>query len=128
MVLLLELPVPPPQSAYYGMTSTVASGGQSRPIVYISAVGRTYRKRVANVLKYMKYDRTPMLGRIKVQVIFHFETKRACDLDNRLKCLFDTLTNCVVWGDDDQVDEIHVTRGEKRPGGVCFVQIEEMET
>jgi crossover junction endodeoxyribonuclease RusA len=49
--------------------------------------------------------------------------RRAADLDNRLKALNDALEHAGVFDDDEQIDELHVTRGPIVKGGECFVMI-----
>lgn len=50
------------------------------------------------------------LSRFGILIELHFETRRKCDIDNRVKPLLDALTRAGVWSDDSQVDEIVVTR------------------
>lgn len=63
-------------------------------------------------------------GRLKLTVIL-FPTRRGkFDLDNRLKVLQDSLTECNVFDDDSLIDELHVYRGEVYKKGLCIVKIE----
>jgi hypothetical protein len=46
---------------------------------------------------------------IALHVHFYFQTKRRRDLDNQNKLILDALTG-VVYGDDSQIDELHLYR------------------
>lgn len=62
--------------------------------------------------------------RVKVEITLHQPTRRNIDLDGRLKALLDALTQCGVWADDSQIDELKVIRGEVIKGGLARVEIE----
>lgn len=63
--------------------------------------------------------------RFAVAVVLHFNSKRKCDIDNRIKPLLDALTACGIWGDDSQVDVIAIKRGDKdkeRPRAEIYIK------
>jgi Holliday junction resolvase RusA-like endonuclease len=54
---------------------------------------------------------------LKVHLAFRTKTRQRKDIDNLIKSIFDAC-NKVVWNDDQQVTELHVTlsRGSDKPG------------
>ncbi len=53
--------------------------------------------------------RTPITGHVIVEADFYLGNKRRCDADNLLKLFMDS-ANGIVWKDDSQVIEIHVSK------------------
>jgi len=121
------LPVPPPQSSYYSLR-VLKQSKSLVPIQYITARGREYKDLVyEKMVEDDMWPVEPLTGRVKVDVVIHLKENRKYDLDNRAKCLFDTLTKLRVWIDDSQIDDLRIRRGEKRtPDGMCFVTVEEI--
>lgn len=107
-----SLPYPPTINHYW--RHTVRRG---RVSVYVTPDGRAYRKLVKLILRGVQ----ELTGRIRIEVLVHPPDARTRDLDNLLKCLFDSLTVAGVWGDDNQVDELLVVRGPVRKGGMVEV-------
>ena len=115
----MTLPWPPSVNSYW---RSVVMGGQVR--VLISAKGREYRAALAAD----PATSTVRLGsdvRLAVRVILCPPDKRRIDLDNRMKGLLDGLTFAQVWGDDSQVDALHILRGTVVKGGAAIVTIRE---
>ena len=50
--------------------------------------------------------------RISLTLKIHFPDKRRRDIDNYVKGAQDLLTDCGVWSDDTQIDDLHVLRCE----------------
>lgn len=48
--------------------------------------------------------------RISLTLKIHFPDKRRRDIDNYVKGAQDLLTDCGVWSDDTQIDDLHVLR------------------
>lgn len=76
--------------------------------------GRTYKTREA-----MKFDadvhalcctKVMDAGLLRASVKLYFKNDRRCDLDNRLKPLFDAVAYAGVIADDSLIDEIFVKR------------------
>ena len=66
----------------------------------------------------------PLTGRLRVRVIVH-QSRNGGDVANREKALCDALTECGVWLDDDQIDDLHLVRGSVLPRtGAVDVEIE----
>lgn len=94
---------------------------------HLSEKGRTYKKNVyADVLEQhgiFKPLRGPLSATIKIWV----PDKRKRDLDNTFKILLDSLKYSNVFGDDDQIMQIHGYKNGQAMGGKCIVEIEELE-
>lgn len=63
-------------------------------------------------------------ARLSVKIVIHAPNKRKFDIDNRIKSLFDAITHSGLWDDDEQVDEIHIYRGDiQKNDGCVFLSI-----
>ncbi|HEK2062561.1 TPA: RusA family crossover junction endodeoxyribonuclease, partial [Proteus mirabilis] len=49
------------------------------------------------------------------------------DLDNLPKAVFDSLTHAEFWGDDSQIDDMRIRRGEKVTHGSLDITIWEID-
>jgi crossover junction endodeoxyribonuclease RusA len=118
-MLVLNLPLPPSINSYWGFS------GHRR---FINKDGVAFKKAVCD---YVSEYRVPKLGdaRIEIHVTFYPKDKRIQDIDNRLKSLFDSLSNngAGVFNDDSQIDVLLVQRGAIKKGGGCLVMIEILE-
>lgn len=112
----IELPWPPSTNTYWRNV---------RGRVLISKRGRQYRKDVKRYV--MAHGKTPgFMGRVKLSVSCYPPDKRRRDLDNLLKSLQDSLTHAGVWGDDEQIDELHIMRRSIKKPGCVFVRVTEL--
>lgn len=70
--------------------------------------------------------RVPKLGnaRLEMQVTLYPKDRRKQDIDNRIKALWDALTDAGVFDDDEQIDVLMVQRGSIKKGGGCLVMID----
>lgn len=102
-IVNLILTMPPSANRYWRT--------DRRGFNYISDEAKQYKRFVADVAGL----KTPIYSDVAVTVKV-FRPQRSGDLDNRLKCLLDSLRG-VVFADDKQVVEIHAFRFEdpKRP-------------
>ena len=109
--LLAELSIPalPPSVNHYTMRSK--SGG-----VTLTEASREF-KRMAYQSLAPYAPKKPSEKRIALEVTLHPSTKRKFDIDNRNKLILDALEEARFFFDDEQVDEIHVKRGEIVAGG-----------
>jgi crossover junction endodeoxyribonuclease RusA len=115
-MIVLNLPLPPSINSYWGFH------GHRR---FINKEGVAFKKAVSD---YISEFRTPKLGkaRLEVEVVLYPKDRRIQDIDNRIKSLFDALSNngAGVFDDDSQIDVLIVKRGEVRKGGGCLVLID----
>ena len=88
----------------------------------LSREGREYFKRALNSLPHGTFE--TLSGRLVVWVQLSAPTKRAYDIDNRVKATLDVLTHGRVWLDDSQIDELHVSRETPSAGGFVHVGIQ----
>lgn len=116
----LTLPFPPSTNAIW---RAIVQKGRVRNI--LSKPGREYRKSATEAAQ-AQYSGKPIQGRLSVTITLHAPTRRAYDVDNRAKAALDAITHAGVWGDDEQVDQLTIIRGEQAKGGGCLVQIEEV--
>ena len=118
-MIILNLPLPPSINSYWGFS------GHRR---FINKAGMAFKEAVAD---YVAEYRVPKLGkaRLEIHVTLYPKDKRIQDIDNRLKSLFDSLSNngAGVFDDDSQIDVLLVQRGEVKKGGGCLVYIEILE-
>lgn len=87
----------------------------------LSAEARAFRLHVAEVVAAR--GEAPREGRLCVHVSLFPPDGRRHDIDNRIKPLLDALQHAGVFPDDEQVDDLHITRRDKRRGGCCLVLI-----
>ena len=115
------LPFPPTVNTYWRHTF---KGGRLH--VYITDKGRAYRDDVIQLLRVMN---APRFGtaRLKIHFIAFPPDRRRRDLDNLLKALLDSLEHGGVFADDEQIDDLRITRGGVTTGGEIEVRIEVME-
>lgn len=90
----------------------------------ISKAGKEFKAKVAD---YVVEHNVPKMGqkRLQMQVTLYPRDRRKQDIDNRIKALWDALTDAGVFDDDEQIDILIVQRGEIKKGGGCLVMIEE---
>lgn len=116
-MLVLNLPLPPSVNSY----RTIFRGRMG-----ISKAGRAFKEQVSD---YVAEYRVPKLGaaRLEMKVVLYPRDRRKQDIDNRIKALWDALTDAGVFDDDEQVDVLMVERGEIKKGGGCLIMIEELD-
>lgn len=76
----------------------------------------------------VKRERVPRIGEKRMAVAIELcgPNRRKYDIDNRVKAILDALTASGVWEDDEQVDQLHVRRGEIVKGGCAVVTLESL--
>ena len=114
---MLTLPFPPSMNTYWR---------NFRGRTVLSKAGRLYKLAVA---EYVAANNVPKYGesKLKITMILQPKDKRRIDIDNRIKCVLDSLQEAGVFDDDFQVDELHVHRGEQVKGGRLLLTIETIE-
>lgn len=115
--LVLRLPFPPTINHYYERIGDRTFLGKD---------GTLFRKRVAEACCHLVSE--PIKDRVLIKVTLHSKTGRSYDIDNRCKALLDSLTHAAVWNDDSQVDVLIVKRGRPINGGLCVVEISQINS
>ena len=111
---MLVLPFPPSVNTYWR---------NFRGRMVLSQKGRDYKQAIA---EYVSENNVPKYGeqKLKITMILQPRDKRKMDIDNRIKCVLDSLQDAGVFDDDFHVDELHVMRGEQVKGGKLLLTIE----
>lgn len=112
---VLVLPLPPSINTYW------RANGNRR---FICEAGKQFRRDVEHLVKVHKIESFAE-KRLHMSVRLHMRDRRATDLDNRIKALWDALQHAGVYKDDSQIDSLTVVRGEIIKGGKCLVRVEE---
>lgn len=115
-MLFLNLPYAPTVNTYWL---------RSKFGTYLSPKGREYKQKVA---EYVIENKVPKLGeaRLRLTMIIRPRSKRKFDIDNLAKSVLDSLAEAGVYDDDEQIDELHIIRGEPIKDGKIVVTIEEI--
>jgi crossover junction endodeoxyribonuclease RusA len=114
-LLTICLPYPPSLNTYWRHLQN----GRT----LISEHGRHYRAHVQGVALMHRLAGAFPNQRLSVRLELVMPDNRRRDIDNAPKALFDALTAARIWGDDEQVDEMHVIRRGVSPPGFCIVRI-----
>jgi crossover junction endodeoxyribonuclease RusA len=114
----LTLPFPPSINHYWKHRAI-----GKRASVYLSSEALAYREAVKNSITATK----PLDTRLSVSVRLHAPNRRKYDIDNRVKFLLDALTHSGAWLDDELIDQLQIERGAVMAGGLCVVEIHELE-
>ena len=112
----LDLPWPPSLNHYW---RHVRNTGRT----LISEEGRSYRKRVAEVVTRDQRHRFGS-GPVAIHIVAYPPDRRRRDLDNMLKAVLDALAHTHVYSDDSQIDDLHILRGGRVGGGLLVVRVE----
>lgn len=119
--MLLVLPYPPSVNHYW-----MAKG----KLRFLSPAAKKFRASVASIahLFALQYSaKTPLAGRISMQVNVFPPDLRTRDIDNILKACLDSLTHAGVYLDDSQIDKLLVCRCDiDRPLGRIEVIIKQI--
>lgn len=106
-----ELPFPPSLNHYYRHVG---------PRVLISRDGRIYRERVGQMLG----KRKTLEGALEIELEFYPPDYRRRDLDNLLKCTFDTLQHAGIYRDDSQITKLTAYKHQPiPPHGSAYIRI-----
>jgi len=118
----LMLPFPPSVNGYW---RAIVRGNHATQI--LSAKGRAYRGSVNLAAMASGVASLRLSGRLAVTVLLNPPDRRKRDIDNfGGKAILDGLTHAGVWLDDEQIDDLHITRGEIVKGGHATVTIREI--
>jgi crossover junction endodeoxyribonuclease RusA len=119
--MILELQFPPSLNSYYRHVVMPLKSGKGRSVTLLSKPGREYRESVVGVCRDIQEK---MTGRLSVTLDLFPPDRRTRDVDNYAKSLLDSLTHAGIWGDDSQIDALHIYRREIERGGRVVVKIE----
>jgi crossover junction endodeoxyribonuclease RusA len=114
-LLTLCLPFPPSINTYW---RHLANGR-----TLISEHGRHYRQHIHGVALMHKLAGAFPCQRLGVTLELVMPDCRRRDVDNYTKGLFDAFTSARIWGDDEQVDEMHVYKRGVSPPGFVIMRI-----
>lgn len=114
MIYEFEMPWPPSVNGYW-------RAFRNRQI--ISKRGREYRKDSLLLLDSLGLSNENIESRLSVSVTLNPPTLRKYDVDNFTKAAFDALSVANFWLDDEQVDRLVVTKGEKTKGGNIKIKV-----
>ena len=108
------LPYPPSVNGYWRTF-------RNRQI--ISKRGREYKKDVKAAMVLLNLDNELVSDSIEFHMVINPPTLRKYDVDNFTKGVFDALSECKFWVDDEQVVKLTVVKGVKTKGGNVEVKI-----
>ncbi len=115
-LIQIALPWPPSTNTYWRHPTRGPLAGRH----LISEQGRAYRATVIGIA-----PRLQLAGRLAVHGTVTPPDRRRRDIDNLLKSLLDSLTHAGVWLDDEQIDDLRITRSQAGKGGQVIVEITE---
>lgn len=112
----MVLPLSPTVNSCYG------AHGNRR---YIKPAGVAFRAEVLNVVNGSRMPK--LTGRLCVVMRVFPRDKRKQDIDNRVKATLDALQAAGLFENDEQIDDLHVTRGGIVKGGRIELMIGELD-
>ena len=113
-----KLPWPPSANHYWFI---VACKGGGRKV--IGKKGKLFRENVKELLG----ERTPHTCRLGIKLDVYPPDRRKRDLDNLLKATLDALECGGLYGDDNQIDDIQITRKSVKKGGEIVITLRSLE-
>lgn len=108
------LPWPPSVNGYWR-----SFGGRQ----IISKRGREYVKSVNDAMSELGLCGELLTQPLSVSIELNPPTLRRYDIDNFTKGVFDALSKCEFWVDDEQVVSLSIKKGVKTPPGNVVVQV-----
>jgi crossover junction endodeoxyribonuclease RusA len=108
------LPYPPSVNGYWRTF-------RNRQI--ISKRGREYVKLVDSEMQQLGLKGEEIDCSVSFHMTINPPTLRSYDVDNFTKGVFDALSKCKFWIDDNQVQKLTVIKGEKVKGGNVVVTV-----
>nr|XP_018907344.1 PREDICTED: uncharacterized protein LOC109037231 isoform X2 [Bemisia tabaci] len=93
---------------------------------FITKEGRQYRNAVTTEVLRLELA-VRHRGKIGMKLVAHPPDRRRRDLDNLLKAPLDALQHSGIYEDDNQIDDLHIVRGEKVDGGRLDVTLTFMD-
>lgn len=87
----------------------------------VSKRGREYRESVGLMMSAAHMSDIAINERLQVKLLLEPPTRRKFDVDNFTKAVFDALTHCGFWVDDELVDDLRVVKHQKGHGSVTVL-------
>ncbi|QVJ07732.1 putative holliday junction resolvase [Vibrio phage vB_ValP_VA-RY-3] len=117
MICELYTDFPPSVNNYYVKTQRG---------LFISQKGRKFRDQLIKDAHEQLGGMDPIECKVRIDVVAWVPDNRKRDLDNLVKPIQDAISHAHIWGDDSQVDQLVVYRGEKAaPNGALYIRISE---
>ena len=120
-MIKLVLPYPPSLNTLY--PSNRKTGRR-----FLSKRGESYHDAVQMALRTSGLPSEPLSGRLAYRLHIYPPDARKRDLSNLPKVVEDCLTQFKVWGDDSQVDDMRVVRGDKIKGGKAVMYVWDLDS
>ena len=114
--IALALPWPPSTNRLWRCPTS----GPLRGRHLLSPEARQYKDNAQTILDAL--DVEPIPGHVAVDMVAHPPDRRRRDLDNIIKIILDSLKGR-AFGDDSNVVDIHIRRGDVEQGGMVKVQV-----
>ena len=95
--------------------------------VIISKRGREYRGAVDYAIRDLDISGLPLLNRLRVVIRATMPDRRRRDIDNINKAALDALGYAGIFGDDEQIDDLRILRGDVLSPGCLDIEITEIE-
>lgn len=89
----------------------------------VSPRGRQYRKMAIEALGESGLKDEGVNSRLSVSLVLNPPTRRAYDIDNFCKGLFDALTHGGFWADDELVDRLSISKGSVIKDGRVGIKV-----
>lgn len=116
------LPWPPSVNHYWLQGKPIYKNGRRIVPRYKSDKANMFIKQTKAAIGIVEGS----LKRIAIEIMAFPPDKKCRDLDNILKAIFDALVTSGLMGDDEQIDDIRVIRGDVVKGGVVKIKVFEI--
>ena len=113
----------PPTVNHHHQPVIMRKGKQVYARIVKGEKARQYSEDLVDVLINMGIGGENIKDRLHVTLTLRPPTLRKYDIDNRTKSIFDTLSECGFWADDEQVDKLTIIKGDKIKGGEVLVKV-----
>ncbi len=95
----------------------------ARNRIITTSKGRDYHAAVHKLMNELNMSGENIEDRLHVSMILNPPTLRKYDIDNRCKAVFDALSQCAFWLDDEQIDSLSIKKGVKVKGGSIVIRV-----
>ena len=115
-----SLPWPPTVNHFHQpIVKYIFKNGKKKAVARIikGSKARDYSDLATGMLMMDGLAGENLKGRLSVVMTLNPPTLAKYDIDNRTKSVFDALSESGFWVDDEQVDRLTISKGEKVKGG-----------